>query len=93
MSEVPGRLAALIRGGMDSVKLVLAEGARAQVSTAAVCAATLRNVFFECFTAFSMAMDKVRAASRHAVSLHGSRSSRKFTFGHGNITSARALRC
>ncbi len=60
MSEVPRRLAALVRGGMDSVKLVLAEGARAQVSTAAVCAATLRNVFFECFTTFAMGMDKVR---------------------------------
>jgi len=60
VSEVPRRLAALVRGGMDSVKLVLAEGARAQVSTAAVCAATLRNVFFECFTTFAMAMDKVR---------------------------------
>ena len=63
MSEVPRRLATLIRGGMDSVKLVLAEGARAQVSTAAVCAATLRNVFFECFTTFAMAMDKVRTVT------------------------------
>ena len=68
VSEVPGRLAALIRGGMDSVKRVLAEGARAQVSTAAVCAATLRNVFFECFTEFSLAMDKVRTAGRSAIS-------------------------
>ena len=63
ISEVPRRLAALIRGGMDSVKLVLAEGARAQISTAAVCASTLRNVFFECFTTFAMAMDKVQATS------------------------------
>ena len=51
-----------MRQGMDAVKLVLAEGARAQVNTAAVCAATLRDVFFECFTTFAFAIDKARNA-------------------------------
>ena len=60
VSAVPGKFAALVRRGMETLKAVLAEGARAQVSTAAVCAATLRTVFFECFTSFALAMDKVR---------------------------------
>ena len=61
MSALPGGMAALLRRGMDAAKLVLAEGTRAQVNTAAVCAASLRTIFFECFTTFAVAMDRVRA--------------------------------
>lgn len=64
MSALPSGMAAVLRRGMDAVKLLLAEGTRAQVSTAAVCAGTLRNVFFECFTTFAVAMDKARTPLR-----------------------------
>ena len=60
MSALPSGMAALLRRGMDAAKLVLAEGTRAQVNTAAVCAATLRTIIFDCFTTFAVAMDRVR---------------------------------
>lgn len=60
VSGLPNEVAVLLRRGMDDVKLVLAEGTRAQVNTAAVCAVTLRDVFFDCFTTFASAIDKAR---------------------------------
>lgn len=59
MSKVPGVLEAAVARSVGALSLVAAEGARAGVNTAAACAPPLRAAFFEAFTTFAVAMDKV----------------------------------
>lgn len=59
MSKVPGVLEAAVARSVSALSLVAAEGARAGVNTAAACAPPLRAAFFEAFTTFAVAMDKV----------------------------------
>lgn len=61
MSRVPGMLEQAVVRSLEALQRVAAEGSRAGVNTAAVCAPPLRQAFFEAFTSFAVAMDKVRA--------------------------------
>ncbi len=54
-----GLLEAAVVRGIGALNHVAAEGARAGVNIAAACAPPLRAAFFEAFTAFAVAMDKV----------------------------------
>jgi len=60
VSRVPGLLQDAVVKALEALRRVAAEGARAGVNTAAVCAPPLRQAFFEAFTTFAVAMDKVR---------------------------------
>jgi hypothetical protein len=59
-SQVPALLEQAVVRSLEALQRVAAEGTRAGVNTAAVCAPPLRQAFFEAFTSFAVAMDKVR---------------------------------
>jgi hypothetical protein len=58
-SRVPALLERAVVHSLEALQRVAAEGTRAGVNTAAVCAPSLRQAFYESFTSFAVAMDKV----------------------------------
>ncbi|KAK9814628.1 hypothetical protein WJX72_008970 [[Myrmecia] bisecta] len=63
VSKMPGVLRDMVSRGMDDVKAIVAEGQRAGVNaTAGISAASLRVIFFDSFTVFAVATDKLANA-------------------------------